>query len=49
VYTVAPGQYPNKNDTLADVSSYQFTVNNLSGEVHVVAHAVVCSTQFAKK
>ncbi len=40
-YTVAPGQYPNKHGSLADVSADSFTVQNLSGPVYVVAHAVI--------
>ena len=40
-YTVAPGQYGNIHD-LTSAGSDTFTVNGLSGEVYVVAHAVVC-------
>lgn len=39
--TVAPGQYPNKHGSLADVASDSFIINNLSGSIYVVAHAVV--------
>ncbi|MGB5896309.1 MAG: hypothetical protein WBG58_19190 [Ignavibacteriaceae bacterium] len=42
-FTLAPGQYPNKASELADGTiSYTFTVNNLTGDIYVVAHAVVC-------
>lgn len=38
-YTVAPGQYPYK-----DGASATYTVEGLSGDIYVVAHAVVCKT-----
>jgi hypothetical protein len=39
-YTVAPGQYPYIDDDIA-TNTYTFTVDGLSGEIYVVAHAVV--------
>jgi len=41
-YTVAPGQYPWKEDDLDGLSTYTHTFTGLSGNIHVVAHAVVC-------
>lgn len=41
-YSVAPGQYTDLHDPLADVSLDTFTVSGVSGAVYVVAHAVVC-------
>ncbi len=41
-YTVAPGQYPYKHDPLNDVTTDSYTVTGLSGDIYVVAHAVVC-------
>jgi len=42
-YTIAPGQFPNKAEGLpANTTSYSFTINGLSGNIYVVAHAVVC-------
>ena len=40
--TVAPGQYPFQNTDLDKVSSDSYTVENLSGEIYIIAHAVVC-------
>lgn len=39
-YTIAPGKFPYKSSGLTG-SSYSFTVNNLSGSVYIIAHAVV--------
>jgi hypothetical protein len=39
-YTIAPGKFPYKSTGLTG-SSYSFTVNNLSGSVYIIAHAVV--------
>lgn len=39
--TLAPGQYQNKAEGLDDVSEYTAVITGLSGDVHVVAHAVV--------
>lgn len=44
-YTVAPGQFPNTRN-LTKASTDSFTVNGLSGNIYVVAHAVACSTQW---
>jgi len=41
-YTVAPGQYPYIHEGLGGVSSDSYQVTGLSGEIYVVAHAVVC-------
>ncbi|MFM7903541.1 MAG: hypothetical protein ACKPAD_16345, partial [Bacteroidota bacterium] len=40
-WTVAPGQYPVVAENLSG-STYSTTSNNVSGNVYVVAHAVVC-------
>ncbi len=40
-YTVAPGMYPSIHD-LADTSVDTHIVYDVSGDVHVVAHATVC-------
>jgi hypothetical protein len=40
--TVAPGQYPEVWDELGGVDTYSITVEGLSGDIYVVAHAVVC-------
>ena len=40
-YTVAPGQYPYQHD-LDDATTDSYTVTGLSGDIFVVAHAVVC-------
>jgi len=40
-YTVAPGQYPYINDELDEQLSYTFIVDELFGDLHIVAHAVV--------
>lgn len=39
-YTIAPGKFPYKASGLTG-QTYTFTVNNLSGNVYVIAHAVV--------
>ncbi|MBA7566766.1 hypothetical protein ES708_08462 [subsurface metagenome] len=41
VYTVIPGQYPLSN-TLNYATTDSYTVTGLTGEIYVVAHAVVC-------
>lgn len=41
-FTVAPGQYPTIHGDLNGITTDAYVVNNLSGDVHVVAHAVVC-------
>jgi len=40
--TVTPGQYPYKYEDLGGVSSYEVTVNGLSGRLWFIGHAVVC-------
>lgn len=44
-YTVAPGQYGNIHD-LDAASSDTFVVGGLSGQIYVVAHAVVASSEW---
>lgn len=39
-YTIAPGKFPYKASNLTG-QSYSFTINNLSGSVYLIAHAVV--------
>jgi hypothetical protein len=39
-YTIAPGQYPKKASSLSG-QTYTFNVTGLSGNVYVIAHAVV--------
>lgn len=39
-YTIAPGQYPHTASGLTG-QTHTFTVNNLSGAVYIIAHAVV--------
>ena len=41
VPTVAPGHYGHQND-LDNASSDSYTVNDLSGDIYVIAHGVVC-------
>ncbi|HEY9113944.1 MAG TPA: hypothetical protein VIN10_04545, partial [Bacteroidales bacterium] len=41
-FTVAPGQYPWVDDNLNMLSTYSYTFTGMSGNVYVVAHAVVC-------
>lgn len=41
-YTVAPGQYGNIHDELNGATTDTFVITGLSGEIYVVAHAVVC-------
>jgi hypothetical protein len=40
--TVSPGQYPYSHGVLDNVSTDSYRVNGLSGNIYVVAHAVVC-------
>jgi hypothetical protein len=40
-YTVAPGQYPYSHD-LNNASTDQYQLTGLSGNIYVIAHAVVC-------
>ena len=47
-FTVAPGQYPYGN-SLPDGSSFDsFEVDGFSGEIYIIAHAVVCSYESNK-
>lgn len=39
-YTIAPGKFPYKATSLTG-QTYSFTINNLSGNLYVIAHAVV--------
>jgi len=39
-YTIAPGKFPYKATNLTG-QNYSFTVNNLSGSIYIIAHAVV--------
>lgn len=39
--TVAPGQFPYQHD-LDGAQSDSYTINDLSGEIYVIAHGVVC-------
>jgi hypothetical protein len=42
VYTAAPGQYPNNNDIVSSSDTeVVYQVSGLSGEIYVVAHAVM--------
>lgn len=41
-FTVAPGQYPIVDDDLGGVTTKTYTVSGLTGDIYVVAHAVVC-------
>lgn len=40
--TVNPGQYPYIHDPLSNVTTDSYTVTGLSGNIYVVAHALVC-------
>ncbi|MCA0154451.1 hypothetical protein [Winogradskyella vincentii] len=39
--TVAPGQYPHQNE-LDDASSDSYSLSDISGEIFIIAHGVVC-------
>ncbi len=39
--TVAPGQYPYQNQ-LEDASSDSYSISDISGEIYIIAHGVVC-------
>lgn len=43
--TVAPGQYPYKNDDLDNTSSDSYSISEVSGEIYVIAHGVVCDDE----
>ena len=40
--TVAPGQFPYKHE-LDGLASDSYTINDLSGEIYVIGHGVVCA------
>ena len=41
-FTVAPGQYPDIHGDLDGTTTDEYSIENLSGTIYVVAHAVVC-------
>lgn len=41
-WTVAPGQYPFKDDDLNGATSHAYVADGLSGDIYVIGHAVVC-------
>ncbi|HEY9113515.1 MAG TPA: hypothetical protein VIN10_02370, partial [Bacteroidales bacterium] len=41
-FTVAPGQYPIKEEGLNGATTWSHTVSGLSGNIHVVAHSEAC-------
>lgn len=41
-FTVAPGKYPHIASDLNGATNYTYTFNNMSGDIYVIAHAVVC-------
>ncbi|WP_411895232.1 hypothetical protein [Winogradskyella sp. A2] len=41
--TVAPGQYPHQNE-LDDASSDSYSLSDISGEIFIIAHGVVCES-----
>lgn len=41
-YTVAPGQYPYAHDLNGTKADY-YTIENVSGRIYVIMHAVVCA------
>lgn len=43
--TVAPGQYGNQNSYSEAVGSDSYTINDLEGEIYIIAHAVVCEVE----
>lgn len=45
VPTVAPGQYPYKHGNLDNAVMDSYTIDGLSGEVYMIAHAVVCAKE----
>ena len=42
VETVAPGQYPYKHGNLDNVSEDTYMVSDLSGDIYMIAHGVIC-------
>lgn len=43
-FTIAPGRFPHNNYDLEGATSDTYTVTGLTGDIYVVAHAVVCGT-----
>lgn len=41
-FTVAPGQYGNSDSHPEGASDVNYTIDGLSGDIYVIAHAVVC-------
>lgn len=41
-WTVAPGQYPYKDDDLNGANTHTYVADGLSGDIYVIGHAVVC-------
>jgi len=44
VNTVAPGQFPYKNDGLGNVLMDSYTIHDVEGPIWVIAHGVACQT-----
>ncbi|MBT8270645.1 MAG: hypothetical protein KJO25_01235, partial [Bacteroidia bacterium] len=40
--TVAPGQYGNQNEISEGASTDSYVIDGLSGDIYIIAHAVVC-------
>ena len=41
-YTVAPGQFPFKDDNLNGATTHTYVADELSGDIYVIGHAVAC-------
>lgn len=41
-YTVAPGQFPFKDDDLNGATTHTYIADGLSGDIYVIGHSVVC-------
>ena len=41
-FTVAPGLYPFKHEDLMGATTDTYVISGLSGDLYVIAHAVVC-------
>ena len=41
--TVAPGQYPYQHGNLDNATRDTYSVDGLSGDIYIIAHAVVCN------
>lgn len=44
-FTVAPGQYGNSDSYPEGASDVNYTIDGLSGDIYVIAHAVVCEVK----